>query len=189
MTSSTRGRNPGDQRWTRAKLNEERENWWDSQTTNDPAVWLVYKRLIELLQEGRVDEAQATQDAAELTCPDGKLWHGIYDAQGRAYTIGEREFKADWIVWEPMELAPDTPEGSSSGSADEPLASSYKGKSKSGDTFPVRVRMSSGVDYTIEASWDDNMIAFVDKVRMIANNVSSTRSDERKLVLFNWSKN
>lgn len=57
--------------------------------------------MVQSVQRGEVQEAQALLDATECTCPNGMLWKGIFDGRGEWYRVPE------WIVIEPEGLVED----------------------------------------------------------------------------------
>lgn len=106
--------------WTRAELDKEREDFFDTQVTGRPEVWqTVHAALRELWEADRVKRAQApgredTADdpvlgvaqgilrAAEITLPTGDLANGVYDSLGQYYALPE------WIVRDPTNLVTDS---------------------------------------------------------------------------------
>ncbi|KAK9774647.1 hypothetical protein SCAR479_08732 [Seiridium cardinale] len=104
--------------WTRAQLDKEREDFFDTRVTGRPEVWqTIHAALRELWDAdtsrrvaAKVD-GDATQDdpalgiaqgilrAAEVTLPTGDMANGVYDSLGQYYTLPE------WIVRDPVNVA------------------------------------------------------------------------------------
>lgn len=85
--------------WTRKRLEKERGDWWDTRVTGSREVWACLRFAAEALQQGDVATAQGLLNAQECTCPDGRLWGGVYDDRGILYKVPE------WLVVEPDGLA------------------------------------------------------------------------------------
>ncbi|OSS45790.1 hypothetical protein B5807_09674 [Epicoccum nigrum] len=81
--------------WTRARLEQERRDWWDTRVTGDTQVWRCLQAATEVLQGGDVATAQSLLDATGCTCPTGQLWSRVYDDRGNEYKVPE------WLVLEP----------------------------------------------------------------------------------------
>ncbi|KAH7114370.1 hypothetical protein B0J11DRAFT_134348 [Dendryphion nanum] len=89
--------------WTRARLEQERREWWETRTEGQSSIWDVYRTCVYALQNGDVDNAQAILDAAGCTCPSGELWRRIFGPDGVEYTVSN----ARWVVLEPAALLED----------------------------------------------------------------------------------
>lgn len=85
--------------WTRARLDKERGDWWDTQVTGSPEIWGAVRLAAQYLQAGELQEAQTMLDVTGCTCPTGLLWRGVYDSTGVQYRVPE------WVVVEPEGLA------------------------------------------------------------------------------------
>ncbi|KAF2747414.1 hypothetical protein M011DRAFT_59312 [Sporormia fimetaria CBS 119925] len=152
IPTSTAAQNPGGVRWTRAKLERERRDWWDTRDHGNRFIWEAYRRMIELLQKGEVQETQELLDATGCTCPSGKLWHSIFDETGVEYAIKEVRRNFDWVVFEPKGLVED---GVMDGVAEEEWNVHGKGKGRAvegeGNRMQVRCRLSTtGKDVQVE---------------------------------------
>ncbi|KAF2156046.1 hypothetical protein K461DRAFT_275122 [Myriangium duriaei CBS 260.36] len=102
------------QPWTPTQLARERDAFFETRVTGDPAVWNAVRVICEMLRNGDVDGAQGMMDAVGLTCPTGRIKSdkirgrdgerkkgGIFDEQGRGYDI------PGWIVKDPDDLLPE----------------------------------------------------------------------------------
>jgi hypothetical protein len=85
--------------WTRARLEKERNDWWDTQVTGSPEVWGAIRLAAQSLQLGKLRDAQQWLETMECTCPSGCLWKGVYDSTGIMYKVPE------WLIVEPEGLA------------------------------------------------------------------------------------
>jgi hypothetical protein len=85
--------------WTRARLEQERTDWWDTQVTGSAEIWGAIRIAAQHLQKGEVAEAQTMLDATGCTCPSGMLWKGVYGPTGVLYKAPE------WLFVEPEGLA------------------------------------------------------------------------------------
>ncbi|KAL7628301.1 hypothetical protein AAE478_002501 [Parahypoxylon ruwenzoriense] len=105
-----------DRPWTRAELDTERADFFDTRVTGRPEVWQVLRAALEVLWEadlnrttegesreedgtGGLATAQSILKAAEVTLPTGNLSNGVYDALGNYYALPE------WIVCDPTNVA------------------------------------------------------------------------------------
>jgi hypothetical protein len=106
IPTSTSSQNPSSTPWTRAKLEKERRDWWDTRDTGSREIWEAYRQMVAHAQRGEMQEAQTLLDATGCTCPTGKLWHGIFDERGVEYAIRDAEGMRnyEWLVFEPVEL-------------------------------------------------------------------------------------
>lgn len=107
-----------DRSWTRAELDTERADFFDTRVTGRSEVWQVVKAALEVLWEadlsrasgdeapdddgaGGLATAQSILKAAEVTLPTGDLSNGVYDSLGNYYALPE------WIVCDPVNVAED----------------------------------------------------------------------------------
>ncbi|KAF2686559.1 hypothetical protein K458DRAFT_199577 [Lentithecium fluviatile CBS 122367] len=127
--------------WTRRRLDKEREDWWDTRTTGEAAIWSAMRLMVQSLQEGDVGEAQALLDAMECTCPNGCLWKGVFDRRGEWYRVPE------WIVVEPEGLVEEgslESMGSGGGKGKEVVIDREEdGEGELGERVKVRCRLSA----------------------------------------------
>lgn len=98
--------------WTRAALDRERADFFDTRVTGRPEVWQSLRTALEVLwdpvaQGAAADgtdglaTAQGILDAAEITLPTGDLAQGAYDQLGNYYPLSE------WLVADPTNLVED----------------------------------------------------------------------------------
>ncbi|WQF77287.1 Putative Ubiquitin domain-containing protein 1/2 [Colletotrichum destructivum] len=98
--------------WTRAALDRERADFFDTRVTGRPEVWQSLRAALEVLwdpvaQGAAADgtdglaTAQGILDAAEITLPTGDLAQGAYDQLGNYYPLSE------WLVADPTNLVED----------------------------------------------------------------------------------
>ncbi|KAJ5097419.1 hypothetical protein N7456_008140 [Penicillium angulare] len=73
--------------WTRADLDRERTEFFDTRVTGRPEIWAALSTAISLLQEGETATAQSIIDAAGVTVPTGDLCEGCYDEHGVLYRL------------------------------------------------------------------------------------------------------
>ncbi|KAI5862640.1 hypothetical protein GGS23DRAFT_597433 [Durotheca rogersii] len=109
-----------DRLWTRAQLDTERADFFDTRVTGRPEVWQVLHAALEVMWEadarrttdvapgteiggdddgaGGLATAQSILKAAEVTLPTGDLSNGVYDSLGNYYALPE------WIVSDPVNV-------------------------------------------------------------------------------------
>lgn len=73
--------------WTRAELDRERKEFFETRVTGRPEVWAALATAISLLRSGDPATAQSIVDAAGVTIPTGDLCEGCYDEQGVLYRL------------------------------------------------------------------------------------------------------
>ncbi|KAI0866300.1 hypothetical protein F4860DRAFT_134049 [Xylaria cubensis] len=105
--------------WTRADLDLQRTEFFDTRVTGRSEVWQVLRTALEAMWEsdirratgvepvdddgtGGLATAQGILKAAEVTLPTGDLSNGVYDALGNYYALPE------WIVSDPTNVAEDS---------------------------------------------------------------------------------
>ncbi|KAI0109691.1 hypothetical protein GGR51DRAFT_512495 [Nemania sp. FL0031] len=105
-----------DRIWTRAELDLQRAEFFDTRVAGRPEVWQVIRTALEALWEedvsraggvepededdaGGLATAQGLLKAAEVTLPTGNLSNGVYDALGNYYSLPE------WVVSDPTNIA------------------------------------------------------------------------------------
>ena len=114
------------------------------------------KLVCELLSQNNVTDAQAILDAANLTCPTGRVGRGrsrnsprggVYDERGELYDI------PDWVVTDPLDLVEDEEKrGVVSNDIDQNIASDDDdgdddddgGKTEGDDSLQERRREEKG---------------------------------------------
>ncbi|KAK2738859.1 hypothetical protein FQN57_006873 [Myotisia sp. PD_48] len=75
--------------WSRAHLDREREEFFDTRVTGRSEVWAALSTAITLMREGDLVTAQSIIDAAGVTVPTGDLCEGCYDENGALYRLPE----------------------------------------------------------------------------------------------------
>ncbi|KAJ5985490.1 hypothetical protein N7522_012686 [Penicillium canescens] len=73
--------------WTRAQLDRERTEFFETRVTGRPEVWAAVASAISLMRTGDLATAQSIVDAAGVTVPTGDLCEGCYDQQGVLYRL------------------------------------------------------------------------------------------------------
>ncbi|KAJ5284447.1 hypothetical protein N7505_002427 [Penicillium chrysogenum] len=73
--------------WTRAQLDRERAEFFETRVTGRPEIWAAISTVISLIRNGDLVTAQSIIDAAGITVPTGDLCEGCYDEQGVLYRI------------------------------------------------------------------------------------------------------
>ncbi|RAK97029.1 uncharacterized protein BO80DRAFT_438081 [Aspergillus ibericus CBS 121593] len=150
--------------WTRAQLDQERTEFFETRVTGRPEVWAALSAAVSLMRTGDLETAQSFVDAAGITVPTGDLCQGCYDEQGVLYRLPQ------CIVSDPENIVRsdqdqdqddfDTDDGklsSDEASGDELIADDVerrrdeKGKASERDLIRVRARLSDrgGPDLTL----------------------------------------
>ncbi|KAL3420798.1 Ubiquitin domain-containing protein 2 [Phlyctema vagabunda] len=83
--------------WTRAELDRERIEFFETRVTGRPEIWLTIQAALQVLwqgnEEGEADgglgTAQMMFEAAGITLPTGDLANGVYDGSGERYNMPE----------------------------------------------------------------------------------------------------
>ncbi|KAJ5793965.1 hypothetical protein N7457_000564 [Penicillium paradoxum] len=73
--------------WTRAQLDRERAEFFETRVTGRPEIWAAISTAILLIRSGDLATAQGIVDAAGITIPTGDLCEGCYDEQGVLYRL------------------------------------------------------------------------------------------------------
>lgn len=89
--------------WTRAQLDQERREFFETRVTGHPEVWVALAAAISFMQSGDIYTAQSIIDAAGVTVPTGDLCEGCYDQQGALYRLPQ------CIVSDPENMVEDSP--------------------------------------------------------------------------------
>lgn len=84
--------------WSRAELQRERSEFFETRVTGRPEIWAAIKEVSELVRQGDLTDAQGIIDAAGITLPTGRLEEGIYDERGVHYRVSEN------ILTDPMNV-------------------------------------------------------------------------------------
>ncbi|KAJ5724589.1 hypothetical protein N7493_006317 [Penicillium malachiteum] len=94
--------------WTRATLDRERREFFETRVTGRAEIWAAVETAITLMRGGDLATAQSILDAAGITVPTGDLCEGCYDEQGVLYRLPQ------CIVADPENIAPNSGLGSRS---------------------------------------------------------------------------
>ncbi|KAJ6120519.1 hypothetical protein N7523_004799 [Penicillium sp. IBT 18751x] len=89
--------------WTRADLDRERLEFFETRVTGRPEVWAALSTAINLMRDGDFATAQSIVDAVGVTIPTGDLCEGCYDEQGVLYRLPQ------CIVSDPENMAKTNP--------------------------------------------------------------------------------
>ncbi|KAJ5975963.1 hypothetical protein N7481_009670 [Penicillium waksmanii] len=73
--------------WTRADLDRERREFFETRVTGRQEVWAALSTAITLMRAGDLSTAQSIVDAAGVTVPTGDFCEGCYDEQGALYRL------------------------------------------------------------------------------------------------------
>ncbi|KAL2756463.1 hypothetical protein ACRALDRAFT_2104908, partial [Sodiomyces alcalophilus JCM 7366] len=105
-----------DRTWTRAAIDRERADFFDTRVTARPEAWQAIHAALQVLWDpvgqGAADDgtnglatAESILHAADITLPTGNLAQGVYDILGNYYPLPE------WVVADPENLAENDAEG------------------------------------------------------------------------------
>ncbi|KAG0154943.1 putative ubiquitin domain protein [Penicillium digitatum] len=86
--------------WTRAQLDHERIEFFETRVTGRPEIWAAVSTAISLIRSGDLVTAQSIIDAAGITVPTGDLCEGCYDEQGVLYRVPQ------CVVSDPENMVP-----------------------------------------------------------------------------------
>ncbi|KAJ5211165.1 hypothetical protein N7491_010985 [Penicillium cf. griseofulvum] len=86
--------------WTRAQLDRERTEFFETRVTGRPEIWAAVSTVISLIRSGDLATAQSIIDAAGITVPTGDLCQGCYDEQGVLYRVPQ------CVVSDPENMVP-----------------------------------------------------------------------------------
>jgi hypothetical protein len=153
--------------WTRARLDKERNDWWDTQVTGSPEVWGAVRLAAQSLQIGKLKDAQQWLETMECTCPTGCLWKGVYDSTGILYKIPE------WLIVEPeglvAEEADAEPAGGPAGVAAANDGAQEDEEEEDDEPVAVRVRVSrNGRDVVLKLRRREQISSIVEKLKQQA---------------------
>jgi hypothetical protein len=158
--------------WTRARLDKERTDWWDTQVTGSPEVWGAVRLAAQSLQIGKLKDAQQWLETMECTCPTGCLWKGVYDSTGVLYKVPE------WLIVEPEGLAAEEADAELAGGPAGVAAAADDGAQEAGnedgddeddEPVAVRVRVSrNGRDVVLKLRRREHVSSIVEKLKQQA---------------------
>lgn len=94
--------------WTRAKLDRERREFFETRVSGRPEVWAALSTAITMMRAGDLATAQSIVDAVGVTIPTGDLCEGCYDEQGVLYRLPQ------CIVSDPENMVKDSSPGGKS---------------------------------------------------------------------------
>lgn len=101
--------------WTRAELDRERGEFFETRVTGRSEVWAALATAISMIRAGDLATAQGIVDAAGVTIPTGDLCEGCYDEQGVLYRLPQ------CIVSDPENIVKSSSDGARSKSTpDDP---------------------------------------------------------------------
>jgi len=152
--------------WTRSIYENELRGFFETRQGGNAAVWQTLNEVARLTRRGQIHDAQTILDAANLSCPNGRMSRtrstaqrgsdghrlrgGIYDIRGQRYDL------PSWVLTEPRDLIEEPPASApekdiedDNGTDDDedpsahPIAGSDKGKGKAqdpGETMQARIR-------------------------------------------------
>ncbi|KAH7028349.1 hypothetical protein B0J12DRAFT_584166, partial [Macrophomina phaseolina] len=146
---------------TRARLEKERNAFWDTRVTGHEELWGAVRLASELVRGGDVASAQGVLDAAGATCPTGEVWRGVFDEWGTEYRVPE------WVVVEPVGVVEDDEgEGDGYGEEDgEQSLAEEKGKGKMGEIVKLKARLSDrGSDVVVEVGMEERVSSVIAKI-------------------------
>lgn len=161
--------------WTRALLDKERQEFFDTRVTGHPEIWATLKVILGLLADGDVPTAQSILDAAAITVPTGDLKNGAYDEAGNLYHLPEH------IISDPQNLLTDRQEEIQKGETSDEMVEDdelerkreKKGKEvlKIGDIVKIRARLSDrgGPDVVIQMGKDQAVRTLIRRIQEEAN--------------------
>jgi hypothetical protein len=156
-------------------LGRARAEFFDTRIGGRAEVWAALRLVCEMVEMGRLEEAQAVLDAAGCTCPSGELWGrkgGCYDELGERYVV------PDWCLGRPNGVFDDG-DGKTAVMEGEGLVGSRdtKGKGKvvedddviRGREINVKARLShSARDVLIRIGDEDSVNLLLRRVRVAA---------------------
>ncbi|KAF3000137.1 hypothetical protein E8E13_005007 [Curvularia kusanoi] len=164
---------PSSQAWTRARLEKERRDWWDTRVTGDTQIWRCLQAATEVLQAGDVATAQSLLDASGCTCPTGQLWSRVYDDRGNEYKVPE------WLVLEPSGIVEDESISATEDKVDETAV--MDGPELDGECI-VRVRLSeASQDLRLAVRKRDTIASIREKLKEQAQ----LADDQRVVLVYN----
>lgn len=139
--------------WTRSRLENEREAFFDTRVTGSAEVWNALKLVCECLRRGDIAQAQGILDAVGLNVPDGRVaigseprsrgrvrkTGGVFDERGVGYDI------PGWVVADPGDIVDDEAEKDEAGEK-------AKGKINDiGEVVTLKARLSDRpMDVTVQ---------------------------------------
>lgn len=132
-----------DRVWTRAQIQRERNEFFETRTTGRQEIWNAIRLATECIWEGDLISAQGILDAAGVTLPTGRLEEGGYDESGALYKL------SNVILSDPMNIVEDdnTLADQSYESIDKATSLSISGLDsdlQEGDSSPETTKVDKG---------------------------------------------
>lgn len=174
--------------WTRAEIDRERTEFFDTRVSGNPQVWQTIRVALELLWSGGEGDvngglatAQTIFDAAGITLPTGDLANGVYDALGQSYSLPEvivsdptnivGSLDGDAGSMPPNEAGDKIPDGEGSDDMDEDEVLRRREEKGKGilnpkDAIEVRARLSNagGEDLVVSIGKDDSVGSLTSRI-------------------------
>ncbi|OJD37718.1 ubiquitin domain-containing protein [Diplodia corticola] len=174
VSGSARAVSAGGPVLTRARLEKERNAFWDTRVTGHAEIWGAVRLAAELVRGGDVASAQGVLDAAGATCPTGEMWRGVFDEWGIEYRVPE------WAVVEPAGVVEVDDDGGEDDDGEdgveEQSLAEEKGKGKMGEIVNVRARLSDrGTDVVVQVGMEERVSAAVARIVEAAKLPATTR--------------
>lgn len=199
-----------DKQWTRATLDKERAEYFDTRVTGRSEIWQTLHAALQVLWEPPVQEtdqdapsaletAQTILTAAEISLPTGNLVNGAYDSFGNYYSLPE------WVVADPQNIRDDesdkdglhpggvadddTEDKDEADATDEETQRRREEKGKgvvdSREQIKLRARLSeTGQDITVTVDKADSVRTVVRKIA----SASSVRTNEPPSTILSFSQ-
>lgn len=174
------------QPWTRQDLQKERRDYFDTRVSGRREVWDALEVVCDLVRQGKLVDAQSIVDAANLTCPSGRVVYerrrgrermergGAFDERGVLYEI------PPWLVMDPTGIE-DAVGEAADGAAEKDFGDEEeeeedpsgvtqdKGKGRlpdPGEMLVLRARLSNtGVDLPVKMGAKEKVGAVVGRIR------------------------
>lgn len=157
--------------WTRAELERERTEFFDTRVAGREEIWAALKRIVGLLAEGDIATAQSILDASAITLPTGDLINGAYDEAGNLYSMPENIISDpnNVIPTSQDDLAKDEDNGDAIDEEELERRREEKGKAvlKSEELIQVKARLSDrgGPDIVISIGKEQNVRVLMRRIQ------------------------
>lgn len=161
--------------WTRAELDRERAEFFDTRVTGREEIWATLKVVVGLLAEGDIATAQGILDASAITLPTGDLMNGAYDQIGNFYQMPEHVINDPSNVILASQDGADKVEDPGDATDEEELERrrEEKGKSvlKTGEVVRVKARLSDrgGPDIVVSIGKEQSVRVLIKTIQEEAN--------------------
>ncbi|KAI9928863.1 hypothetical protein ASPWEDRAFT_24838 [Aspergillus wentii DTO 134E9] len=164
--------------WTRAQLDQERREFFETRVTGKSEVWVALQAAISFIWTSDIETAQSIIDAAGVTVPTGDLCQGCYDEQGVLYRlpqciVSDPENIAQGDTADDIDdgkLAPDETSGDELISSELEQRKEEKGKTSERDLIKVKARLSDrdGPDIIVSVGKTQNVGYIARKIQQEA---------------------